>query len=333
MLEQQQHQPSGTKSPRQGNVPSSSSRIDEATHGDLSAQPNLSTFAGPTSATFSFGLAKLMLDQENTSVTGEASDTGLELELAGSVSLSRETDEDEYPADVGASESSRDLKHSHSLHGMEKAHALHLLQTYHECVGVLHPIVDTSSMETQIDLLWTTPDTPLDKKLAGNFPHLKMVLAIGLLAEGGGSSAISEKIYHELQPVVMNVVFAKSFNLDGQILLLLMVSPHKDYDGNATNLRKAFFHMFKDDCRLASRHVAIACRLMMEAGLHQKHILTRRFTQSETRAEAINVLLASIILDRQLNFNAGLPFTLKDTDIEITQMVGPLVPTKHPGCV
>lgn len=81
--------------------------------------------------------------------------------------------------------------------------------------------------------------------------------------------------------------------------------------------------MFKDDCRLASRYVAVACRLMIEAGLHQKHILMRRFAQSETREEVINVLLTSIILDRQLNFNAGLPFTLKDADVDITEMVGP----------
>jgi len=80
--------------------------------------------------------------------------------------------------------------------------------------------------------------------------------------------------------------------------------------------------MFKDDCRLASRYVAIACRLMIEAGLHQKHILMRRFAQSEARAKVINVLVTSVILDRQLNFNAGLPFTLKDADIDITEMVG-----------
>ncbi|KAK5062720.1 hypothetical protein LTR84_004794 [Exophiala bonariae] len=306
ILEQQQVQGTGTRSPH-GTISNKLRKIGEGMDRELPSQPNFSTFAGPTSANFSFGLAKLMLDQENASEAG-ISDLEQEVELAGSVSLGRETDEDDVPGAVDFQELQRNPMNSKLLYGMEKSHALNLLQIYHECVGVLHPIADISSLQTQVDLLWPSSKTSLqDKSIpptqGGNFAHLKMVLAIGLLAEGGGASALSERIFHELQPVATSVVFAKNFNLHGQILLLLM----------------AFFHMFKDDCRLASRYVAIACRLMIEAGLHQKHILMRRFIQSEARTEVINVLVACVILDRQLNFNAGLPFTLKDTDIDITE--------------
>lgn len=170
-----------------------------------------------------------MLDQDNAA---EARTTDLELDpdLADSVSLDRETDEDEEAGNARAPDLQQDLTTSNSLHGMQKSHALQLIQIYHECVGVLHPIVDIPSLKTQSDLLWPNSDVPcpdagLRTSTERQFTHLRMVLAIGLLAEGGGSSAMSEKIYNELQPSVTSVVFAKSFNLRGQILLLLMVSP------------------------------------------------------------------------------------------------------------
>jgi len=196
----------------------------------ISAQNNTSVFAGPTSSNFSFSLARLMLDQENAQ-EGRTTDPDLDPDLAGSVSLDKDTDEDEEAGNAQASDPHQDFATSNSLHGMQKSHALELIRIYNECVGVLHPIADISALNSQVDLLWPDPDLPCpDQKLiisSGNqFTHLRMVLAIGLLAEGGGSCATSEKIYNELQPAVTRVVFAKSFNLHGQILLLLMVSHH-----------------------------------------------------------------------------------------------------------
>jgi hypothetical protein len=79
--------------------------------------------------------------------------------------------------------------------------------------------------------------------------------------------------------------------------------------------------MFQEDCRLASRLITIASRLIIEAGLHRKQILLHRFPENRERRKVITVLYTSIILDRQLNFAAGLPFTLKDTDIDIPEVV------------
>lgn len=173
-----------------------------------------------------------MLDQENASEAG-ISDLGQEVELAGSVSLSRETDEDDDgdagTGAVAALQLPQSSMNSNLLYGMERSHAIHLLHIYHECVGVLHPIADISSLETEVDILWPASEPTLQERnltpsQEGKFAHLKMVLAIGLLAEGGGASALSEKIFHELQPIATRAVFAKNFNLHDQILLLLMVS-------------------------------------------------------------------------------------------------------------
>lgn len=89
----------------------------------------------------------------------------------------------------------------------------------------------------------------------------------------------------------------------------------------ATDNEKAFYQVFQDDTRLASRYVAITCRLMIEAGLHQKHVLFQRFAQRSERTKILTILSTCLILDRQLNFNAGLPFTLKDADVDIPEMV------------
>ena len=88
-----------------------------------------------------------------------------------------------------------------------------------------------------------------------------------------------------------------------------------------SNCVETFYQVFQDDGRLASRYIAITCRLMIEAGLHQKHVLLHRFPPSTERTKLITILSTCMILDRQLNFNAGLPFALKEADIEIPAMV------------
>jgi hypothetical protein len=60
---------------------------------------------------------------------------------------------------------------------------------------------------------------------------------------------------------------------------------------------------------------------MIEAGLHQRHVILQRFVRSCDRTRILTILSTCLILDRQLNFNAGLPFTLKDTDVDIPEMV------------
>lgn len=60
---------------------------------------------------------------------------------------------------------------------------------------------------------------------------------------------------------------------------------------------------------------------MLESGLHQRQVLEHRFPQSSERPKILTILSTCLILDRQLNFNAGLPFTLKETDVDIPEVV------------
>ncbi len=115
------------------------------------------------------------------------------------------------------------------MYGLDLRDALRLLQVYHECVGVLHPIVDVESLVQQCKVAWHSAQNPaLDRPSTLGFTedqaHLKMVLAIALLAEGGGSDSTATKIYNDLQLAIARQLLAKSFTLRGQILLLLAVS-------------------------------------------------------------------------------------------------------------
>lgn len=79
--------------------------------------------------------------------------------------------------------------------------------------------------------------------------------------------------------------------------------------------------MFQDDYRLASRMITIGSRAIIESGLHRKQILSHYFPRSEEQKEVITILYASFVLDRQINFAAGLSFTFRDNDIDIPEVV------------
>lgn len=79
--------------------------------------------------------------------------------------------------------------------------------------------------------------------------------------------------------------------------------------------------MFQDDYRLASRMITIGSRTIIESGLHRKKVLSDYFPRPEEQKEITTLLYTSFVLDRQINFAAGLPFTFRDNDIDIPEVV------------
>lgn len=179
-------------------------------------------FAGPTSSNYSLGIARMILEQDTDT---KASRSNFDPELASSASL--------WEDEGSAEEQEPELQHlmatnSSQIHGLQLRDALRLIQVYHECVGVLHPIVDTDALAQQCKTLWQSTyglamDQPPLQQPLEDHAHLNMVLAIALLAEGGGSSDIATKIHNDLQPAIAKQMLARSFTMKGQILLLLAV--------------------------------------------------------------------------------------------------------------
>jgi hypothetical protein len=197
-------------------------------HASPIASAQSPVFAGPTSSNFSLGMAKMILEHNSG---GETAHSDFDPALAGSASCWEEEDEedqqeDQYQGTMAA--------HSSQVYGLQLHDALRLLQVYHECVGVLHPIVDVEALVQQCKMLWhSANDLPVSQTSPLRKPeddsHLKMVLAIALLAEEGGSNATATRIHADLQPLIANQMLARSFTLAGQVRLLLAVGTHRPF--------------------------------------------------------------------------------------------------------
>lgn len=79
--------------------------------------------------------------------------------------------------------------------------------------------------------------------------------------------------------------------------------------------------MFHDNFRLGTRIVAVASRIAIEAGLHRKQVIMQRFPESNERKMVVILMYTLTIIDRQLNFNSGLPITMQDTELDIPRSV------------
>ncbi|EXJ75925.1 uncharacterized protein A1O5_00433 [Cladophialophora psammophila CBS 110553] len=296
VLERQQHESRSEKTTQNhGNLIDQD--VQNTTHGLSPA------FAGPTSAEFSLGVAGIILQQERGASNGRP---WLNAELAGSVNSD---EEGENSCNLPLNETSS------PLYGLQLQDVHRLIQLYHESIEILHPVVDSKSLQQlatslfqgvdyAADHITSSPCSPSFLSADVDIAHLKMVVAISLLAESGGFNPVARKIHDDLIPVITSHILAKTFTLGGQILLLLT----------------AFYHIFQDDSRLASRYVIIASRIMVEAGLHLKNVRRSHLASDAENARVLVVLWTCMYLDRQLNFNAGLPLGLNDSDIEIPEM-------------
>ncbi|KAH8807784.1 hypothetical protein F5884DRAFT_752362 [Xylogone sp. PMI_703] len=263
------------------------------THSIRSPSPPLPDFNGPTSSNFSFSIAKMILKQANEGFQGPEVKVA---EIAGSVAAA----EEEFDT----------LEEDHSMiylslwNSIDLEEALRLIDVYNEVVGILHPLIDIDNMKRQAEKLYSTAGQVRFSSEDDEVNHLTIVIAIALLAEGGGYDSTAVQLQTSLQSVVAKHILSNKFVLRKHILLLLT----------------GICHMFEDNWRLASRTIAIAARIIIEAGLHRKQVLLHRFPDKNERAEIVTVLYTSIILDRQINFAAGLPFTFRDTDIDIPEL-------------
>lgn len=241
----------------------------------------------------------LQPESESSSIVAKSN-----TELAGSINA----DEDDHysPHSPNLLESLSCLE---VLRSLEVEEALRLLDVYQTVIGELHPILDLRKLQMQARFLWRKMEGKV--VAAASLPSidevdsLKMVLAIALLAEGGGHHDNAIALHQSIQQSVVRKLLGTRFHVQDQILLLLVCT----------------YHLFHEDYRMASRVIALAVRLIMEAGLHRRQVFLHRFPNPMERKQAVVVLYTTIVLDRQLCFAAGLPYVLKDADVDLPNFV------------
>lgn len=199
--------------------------IDPKPCGSLAANqplPPPPVFCGPTSANYGFGLVQVMLQPETDSSRIVAKSN---TELAGSIIAN----EGEYLTSR-TSISLESLPGLNVLRSLELEEALRLLDVYDTVVGVLHPILDVRKLQMQTKSLWQKMEESADadhySPSIEEVDCLKMVLAIALLAEGGGHHDSAIELYESIQPSIVQKLLGTKFHLQDQILLLLVVGVH-----------------------------------------------------------------------------------------------------------
>ncbi|KIW85814.1 hypothetical protein Z517_01206 [Fonsecaea pedrosoi CBS 271.37] len=189
--------------------------------------------------------------------------------------------------------------------------AVHCLDTFQAVFGVLHPQPHLEKIRLSLPSLlrsakrslWSRPTTPGH---CGLLEMFKLILGIALVAQTGGRTTLSDTLYQSVEPTIAAAVFQRSISHDFRALLLLA----------------AIFHFSNEDLVLGSRAIMYAARTAVEEGLYRIEKLSVLVPDEKERQAIIRQLWSLFVLDRQLNFAAGLPHHLGDSDVDLPPPVG-----------
>lgn len=95
------------------------------------------------------------------------------------------------------------------------------------------------------------------------------------------------------------------------------MTPKSTLKGQLLLIAVSVYHFFCGDHRMASRIIAIAARLSLEAGRYRKEALFALFPEQEEMLHALKVMWSIFVLDRQFSFATGLPQCLRENDVDL----------------
>ncbi|KAF3057504.1 hypothetical protein CFAM422_012438 [Trichoderma lentiforme] len=193
-----------------------------------------------------------------------------------------------------------------------RAEAIRLCDLYEREIGTIYPVVDMGEVKHNLDSLYSayeainysprlhipTVEAP-ENVVDGDIQTLKLILAITLLAEGGGRHTMGEAMCKEVQ---QELVFPMG-----------RLGELKDVE-NMALLGVSFY--FMNDENQAWRMIGLAARLCIELGLHQAKTLYQIYANSKASTRAITLFWDVYILDRRFSLSTGRPFAIQDVDID-----------------
>ncbi|KAL6835682.1 hypothetical protein J3E69DRAFT_361049 [Trichoderma sp. SZMC 28015] len=193
-----------------------------------------------------------------------------------------------------------------------RVEAVRLCDLYESEIGTIYPVVDMREVKHNLGLLYSayeamnyspgshipTVEAP-ENVVDGDIQTLKLILAITLLAEGGGRHTMGEAMCKEVQ---QELVFPMG-----------RLGELKDIE-NMALLGVSFY--FMNDENQAWRMIGLAARLCIELGLHQAKTLYQVYPNSKDFTKAIALFWDIYILDRRFSLSTGRPFAIHDIDID-----------------
>ena len=108
---------------------------------------------------------------------------------------------------------------------------LRLIHLYQDFAGMMYPMVDVAYMEQRVRDLWMSDSDQGSEKRRSNqlsrndLVTLHIMVAIGLVVENENGSTLMRSLHDSLWPYADSMVWNTRVDLDGLILLTLMVWP------------------------------------------------------------------------------------------------------------
>ncbi|RDA90896.1 hypothetical protein CP533_4450 [Ophiocordyceps camponoti-saundersi (nom. inval.)] len=204
------------------------------------------------------------------------------------------------------------------LFDFDKDEMIRLCQFYEDELGTLYPLLNVQAVIAHARHLAPilaearTSQRPPEAINDDKTLRLKMVMCCALAVEQHGQSEQATRLFKSLEDAVNRKLMAEVSNVPNLPLFCLV----------------AGFRFLSNEEVLAWRAMGHIVRLCVEMGMHQKRGLMSISDESE-RANALHSFWSAYVLDRRWAFATGLPYTMRDEDIDPDLPI----PNKHPFLV
>lgn len=256
------------------------------------------------------------------------------------MSLGLSTDIDEVTS--GSNIFSRPLSTRSSMHGhsqrpadplfeISREQTHDLIDVFDEEVGHVYPVADVGALHQNADILHnlvqlagqTGAQEPPAYRPSGvtrvEIDILLVVLATGLFLQEHSQSNLGLRLFDKVKVSVERLTSATEVSPRDILLLLLSVcnhihrtiEPHQQYIAC-----QSISYFCQDEEVLAWRTVGLAARLSQEIDLHGLGTSLTTNQEGDEGVRIIRLFWSIYILDRRWSLGTGLPFTLKDSDID-----------------
>ncbi|KIW33619.1 uncharacterized protein PV07_00455 [Cladophialophora immunda] len=205
----------------------------------------------------------------------------------------------------------------HPLLAISQAEALRLIDVYEDECGSVYPLIDighlryfaanfyASANASREPATWRT--FQVDQSSKGSLHTLEIVLAIGLVIEGGGTTDLASALVDELEAEIDHRPSGVSVDIPFAEILTLM----------------SLYQFYREEEVLAWRTIGLAARIALELGLHLHDPPFSTFQSTRERERANRLFWCIYCLDKRWSLGTGLPFALQEADID------PSLPEPH----
>lgn len=194
---------------------------------------------------------------------------------------------------------------------IDKTEALRLCGVFEEEIGKTYPFLDIDKISSHVSTVYTSLDVgrrsgfaylPLRDDFilpADDLKIIKMVLACALVIETSGSSALSRTLFHNVRDSIQGPIWGDVTITSITVYTLC-----------------AIWLFLADNDFLAWRITGIVARWCLELGLNQSLYLHHMLNNDQERKMVVRLFWCIQTLDRRWSFGSGLPFVIRDEDID-----------------